>query len=132
MDVLLQLYLNFNASGKVEAHEGFHGLLVGVENIDQSLVCSALELLTGILILVNSAKDGDDFLLGGQRDRAGDGSAVALGGLDDLLCARVDELMIIGLEANSDHFLFCHVCFSSLNDVLSLHCVWVRSETRIR
>lgn len=27
---------------------------------------SALELLTGILILVNSAKDGDDFLLRGK------------------------------------------------------------------
>ena len=29
---------------------------------------SALELLTGILILVNSAKDGDDFLLRGKGE----------------------------------------------------------------
>ena len=72
---------------------------------------SALELLTGILVLMNSAKEGNDFFLRGQRDRAGDGSAVALGSLDDLLCARVDELMIIRLQTDSDHFLVCHVCF---------------------
>ena len=62
----LQLYLNFNASGKVEAHESFHSLLVGVENIDQSLVGPALELLTGILVLVNSAENGNDLFLGRQ------------------------------------------------------------------
>ena len=55
---------------------------------------SALELLTGILILVNSAKDGDDFLLRGKGDRAGDGRAVALCRLDDLLRSGVDELML--------------------------------------
>ena len=65
----LQLYLNFNASGKVEAHESFHSLLVGVENIDQSFVGPALELLTGILVLVNRAKNGNDLFLGRQRDR---------------------------------------------------------------
>ena len=64
----LQLYLNFNASGKVEAHESFHSLLVGVENIDQSFVGPALELLTGILVLVNSAENGNDLFLGRQRD----------------------------------------------------------------
>ena len=97
----LQLYLNFNASGKVEAHESFHSLLVGVENIDQSLVGSALELLTGILVLMNSAENGNDFFLGRQRDGAGNGSAVALGGFDDLLGAGVDELMIVSVFGNS-------------------------------
>ena len=54
------LYLYLNASGKVEAHQSFNGLLVGVEDIDQSLVGSALKLLTAVLVLVNSAKDGDN------------------------------------------------------------------------
>ena len=108
---VLQLYLNLNAGGKIQGHEGLDGLLAGVENIDQTLVGSALELLTGVLVLVDRAKDGDDLLLGGQGDGAGDGGAVALGGLDDLLGAGVDELMIIGLEANSDHFLVCHLLF---------------------
>ena len=54
---------------------------------------SALELLTGILILVNSAKDGDDFLLRGTGDRARDGRAVALCRLDDLLRSGVDVVV---------------------------------------
>ena len=129
----LQLYLNFNASGKVEAHESFHSLLVGVENIDQSFVGPALELLTGILVLVNSAKNGNDLFLGRQRDRAGNGSAVALGGFNDLLGAGVDELMILSLEANSDHFLVCHVFFLLDLHVLSCFCdLWVRSSPAIR
>ena len=68
---------------------------------------------------MNSAQDGDDLLLGGQRDGAGDGRAGALGGLDDLLCALVDDLMVIGLEANANHF-FCHFRFL-------LHCCTVFS-----
>ena len=71
---------------------------------------TALKLLTAVLVLMHSAQDGDDFLLGGQRDGAGDGSAGALGGLDDLLCALVDDLVVIGLETNADHF-FCHFRF---------------------
>ena len=53
---------------------------------------SALELLTAVLVLMNSAKDGNDFLLGGQGDGAADGSAVALSGVDDLCSAGVDQL----------------------------------------
>ena len=41
----LQLYLNLNAGGKIEGHQSLDGLLVGVEDIDQSLVGPALELL---------------------------------------------------------------------------------------
>ena len=33
---ILQLYLNLNASGKVQAHESFDSLLVGVEDIKES------------------------------------------------------------------------------------------------
>ena len=74
-------------------------------------VSGPIPLLTAVLVLVNSAKDGDDLFLGGQGDGAGDGGAVALCGLDDLLCTLVDELMIISLQANSDHFLVCHLVF---------------------
>ena len=74
---------------------------------------AALELLTAILVLMSSTQDGDDLLLGGQRDGAGHGSAGALGGLDDLLCALVDDLMVIGLQTNANHF-FCHLVCSSI------------------
>ena len=75
---------------------------------------SALELLTAILVLVDSAKDGDDLLLGGQGDGTADGCAVALSGVDDLCSAGVDQLMIISLQTDADHFLVCHCLFSSL------------------
>ena len=63
---------------------------------------AALELLAGVLVLVNRAQDGDDLLLGRQRDRAGNLRAVALCGLDDLLGALVDQLVVVRLQADTD------------------------------
>ena len=76
---------------------------------------AALELLTAVLVPMNSAKDGDNLLLGGQGDGTGNLSAGALGGLHDLLSALVDDLMIIGLEADADHFFLCHCCFLQIS-----------------
>ena len=73
---------------------------------------AALKLLTAVLILVDGPQDGDDFLLGGQGDGAGDSGAGALGGLHDLLSGLVDQLMIVSLQADADHFfLSCHGLF---------------------
>ena len=83
----LELDLDLNTGGKLKAHQSLDRLGAGVGDVDQALVGAALKLLAAVLILMNSAQDGDDFLLGGQRDGAGDGRAGALGGLDDLLCA---------------------------------------------
>ena len=86
---------------------------------------AALELLTRILVLVNSTQDGNDLLLGRQRDRAGNLSAVALSGLDDLLCGLVDQLVILRLQANANLLCVCHCGISSsyvchtLNNVLT-------------
>ena len=73
---------------------------------------AALELLTAVLILVNGAKDRDDLFLRRQGDGAGNLRVGTLGGLDDGLGGLVDQLMIVGLEADADHFLCCHVCSS--------------------
>ncbi len=73
---------------------------------------AALELLTRILILVNSTQDGNNLLFGRQRDGAGDRSAGALGGLYYLLCGLVDQLVIIRLQANANHFCFAIFGFS--------------------
>ena len=76
------------------------------------IIESALKLLTAVLILVDGPQDGDDFLLGGQGDGAGDSGAGALGGLHDLLSGLVDQLMIVSLQADADHFfLSCHGLF---------------------
>ena len=68
---------------------------------------AALKLLTAVLILMDGAEDGDNLLLGGQGDGAGDRSARALGGLDDLISGLVDDLVVVSLQADADRF-FCH------------------------
>ena len=61
-----ELDLDLDACGDFNAHQSFDGLLAGAHNVDKALVGAALELLTGVLILMNSAQDGDDLLLGGR------------------------------------------------------------------
>jgi len=98
----LQLHLNFDACGELQGHKGLDRLLGRVHDVDETLVGAALELLAAVLIFVDSAEDGDDFLLGGKRDGAGDLGVRALCGLDDLFRRGVDELMVIRLETNAD------------------------------
>ena len=69
---------------------------------------AGLKLLTAVLVLMNSAQDGDDFLVGRQGDRAGHASASALCGLHDLCCSGIDQGCIIALQTDSDFFFDCH------------------------
>ena len=73
-----ELDLDFHTGGQIQTHQRFHGLGAGVVDVDQALVGAALELLPAVLVLVDGAKDGDDLLLGGQGDGAGDGGASSL------------------------------------------------------
>ena len=109
-----KLDLNLDACGEIQAHQRFHGLGAGIVDVDQALVGAALELLPAVLVLVNSAQDGDDLGLGGQRNGPGDLRLGTLRGLDDLLGRLVDELVIVRLEANADHLFVCHVVFPPL------------------
>ena len=72
-----------------------------------------LELLTAVLVLVDSTKDRDDLLLGGKRDGSADLCASLPDGLDDLRCALVDQLMVICLQRDS-HDLVCHKKVASI------------------
>ena len=121
----LELDLDLDTGRKLKAHQSLDRLGRGVGDVDQTLVGAALELLTAVLIFVDGAQNGDDLFLGGQRDGAGDSRAGALGGLDDLLCALVDDLMVLRLETNADHF-FCPFLVSPSFCTVFLHC---RSRT---
>ena len=92
----LQLDLDLHTGGQLQGHQGLHGLGGGLADVDEALVGAALKLLAAVLVLVDGPQNGDDFLLGGQRNGAGDLSAGALGSLDDLLCALVNDLVIVG------------------------------------
>ena len=124
-----QGFLNAGESGNIpvlcvfDSEEVGSGSLQGAASdlleATLSRVCEALRLDKRIMLSMDGAKDSHNFLLGGQRNGAGDGCAVALCGLHDLCRAGVDQLMIISLQPDADH-LVCHGLFSSLIFVLSL------------
>jgi hypothetical protein len=60
---------------------------------------------------MNSAKDGNNLLLGGQGDRTGNFNACALYGFNDLSCCLIDYLMIISLKSDADFLHVCHGFF---------------------
>ena len=68
IECLLQLDLDVHASGELEAHQSLDRLVGRLQNVDQTLMSAALELLTAVLILVGSAQNGNDLAIGGQGD----------------------------------------------------------------
>ena len=103
----LQLDLDVHTGGELKALQGLNGLVGRSEDVDQTLVGAGLELLTGILVLVNSAQDGHDLLLSGERDGTGNASAGTASGLHDLASGLIDQLMIVTLNADTDFFFDC-------------------------
>ena len=73
----LQLDLDVHASGELEAHQSLDRLVGRLQNVDQTLMSAALELLAAILVLVDSAQGRDGLLDGGQRDRAGTAASIS-------------------------------------------------------
>ena len=49
---LLQLNLNVDASGEVEAHQGINSLRRWIEDVDQTLVGAHFKMLTTVLVLM--------------------------------------------------------------------------------
>ena len=70
-------------------------------------MCTLLKLLAGVLVLVDCAKDGNDFLLCRERYGTGNLSIGSLCGLYDLLRRLVDEVVVIALKSDSDFSLCC-------------------------
>ena len=84
---LLQFDLDIYACGQRELHESFHSLCGRIVDVYKSLVRSEFELLEAVLILVNRAKDGDYFLLSGERQ--------------DFVIPRQPEMTLLTLPPNS-------------------------------
>ena len=64
----LHLDIDRYACGHLQSLKSINCLLSGSNDVDQSLVSSLLELLTAVLILVDSAKDGNNLLLCRKRN----------------------------------------------------------------
>ena len=123
----LQLDVDLDTGRQLQIHQSLDRLLGRVHDVDQALVGAALKLLAAVLILMNSAQDGDDLGLRRQRNGAGDLRVGTLCGFDDLLRRLVDQLVIVGLEADTDHFLVargCHVVSSVTNFFGGIGSAW--------
>ena len=53
----LQFDFDLNAGGKLQGHQGHHRLGRGLDDVDEALMGAALELLTGVRVLVYGAQD---------------------------------------------------------------------------
>ena len=91
----------------LQTGKGIDRLLRRRGDIDQSLMGSLLKLFSGILVLMNSPEDRDHFFPGGKRNRTGNLCSALADRLDDLLCALINQLMIISLQCDT-HYLICH------------------------
>ena len=77
------------------------------QDIDQALMRSDFELFSAVLVFMRGTKDGNDLLLGGQRNGAADLSARFLHGFDDSFRRLIDHFVIVRHQFDSD-FLTCH------------------------
>src|SRR6516164_5322881 len=112
---LLQLDLDVHARGQVELHQRIDGLVRRVDDVHQALVRADLELVTAGLVDVRRTQDVETLQACRQGHRALDDGAGALGGLDDLERRLVDQLVVEGLQADTD-LLLLH------DDVLKERC----------
>src|SRR6266567_2245104 len=90
----LRLDLDVHAGAQIELHQRIERLLRRLEDVEQALVGTNLELLARLLVDVRSAKDGVTRDVRGERDGPRHARAGALRGLDDVARRLVEELVI--------------------------------------
>src|SRR5215216_7109731 len=104
---LLDLDLDVDAGGEVEALEGLDGLRRGLDDVDQALVNAHLEVLARVLVDVRRPDQAVAANLGRERHGTVDLGLGAHHGLDDLLRRLVDDLVVVGLEPDPDLLTSC-------------------------
>src|SRR4051794_40869422 len=98
----LDLDLDVDAGGELDALQRVDRLGVRVDDVDQPLVDAHLEVLAGVLVDVRAADDGVAVLRRRQRDRSAHRGVGAGHRLDDLLRRLVDDLVVERLETDAD------------------------------
>src|SRR5690349_22178111 len=96
------LDLDVHAGREIELHQRVERLLRRLEDVEQALVGADLELLARLLVAVRGAEHAVLVDLGGQRDGAGHARTGAARGVDDLAGRLIEQLVIVGLEADAD------------------------------
>lgn len=63
----LQLDLDVNAGGELQARKSLDRLVGRLQDVDETLVGAVLELLAAVFVLVHRAQDRDDLFVSGKR-----------------------------------------------------------------
>src|SRR3990170_637421 len=108
----LELQFDVDAGRKIESLERVHRLRRRVDDVEQPLVRAHLEVLARVLVLMRRPDDRVDRTLRGERDRTVDARARTSHRLDDLLCALVDDLVIVGLQPDPNLHSGCQLVSS--------------------
>src|SRR5438270_9616722 len=98
----LKLDLDVDTGGKIELHQSIDRLRRRIDNIENALMRSDLELLTRLLVDVRRTIDSELLDARRQRDWPAHLRAGPLRRRDDLLRRRVENPMVERLEADAD------------------------------
>src|SRR5690606_893390 len=110
----LELDLDVDVGGQVEAHERVDRLRRRVDDVDEALVGALLEVLAAVLVLVRRTDHDDHVLLRRERHGADDGRARTGHGVDDLARRCIEAGVVVRLQPDAD-LLSRHGQLSSLS-----------------
>ena len=104
-----ELELNFNlyTGGELKISQSLNSFVGRSDNINEPFVRSRLKLLTAVLILMNSTENGNDFLLGRERDGSRNPCTCTLSGFHFFLSGLVYKRMGVTFDTNTDFFFHC-------------------------
>src|SRR5262245_61171123 len=105
---VLELDLDVDAGGQIQLHERVDGLGRGIDDVQETLVGAHLELLPGGLVHVRAAQDRPAIDDGGQEHGPGHAGARPPDRLHDLLHRAIEQVVIVGLEADANLLIGGH------------------------
>src|SRR5690606_2303820 len=105
---LAETNLNFHTSSQIKLHKCINSFFSRLNNIQQTLMCTDLVLITRVFINVRGNQYSEALFTSRQRNRTAHWSTCTLCCFNNLLSRGVDKLVIKSLQANSDA-LILHV-----------------------
>src|SRR5579871_1012040 len=107
-----ELNLDVHTRGEIELHQRVHRLCRRVDDVENPLMRTDLELLARLLVDMGRPQHRELLDAGRQRNRATHPCARPLRGVDDLARRLIENAMIIGPQADANILIVeCHGYF---------------------
>src|SRR5690554_3998416 len=113
-----ELDLDIDTSRQIEAHERVDRLRRGIDDVNEPLVSAHFKMLAAVFVLVRRTDHTEHVLLRWQWHWASHTGAGTGHGVDDLFRRRVNDLVVVGLEPDTD-FLSRHALARPLRFVFA-------------